>query len=266
MTIQILIVIILTFIIHLVSTLSYSIRLVGVRTGKIAVSFALFNIMVLISRTSNAFQAPLLAKTIEDNIRTGIPGSVSDFRFILLAASLATIVGGLLIPSFQTIFVRAVKRFTIIKSVPKLLIHGFSKAGIQQFRKDLKFPDKLNFSTNFKRSEIPVRIIISNILAVSLLTVGVLSSLYAGYIDAELRTTASTLSALVNGFATILLFVFIDPFLSRLTDDVVEGNFSEKLFRKYIIFMVISRFFGTLLAQLLFIPFAKIIAFFAGVL
>ena len=52
----------LTFVIHLVGTLAYSVRIAGVRTRRIAVSFALFNILVLVSRTSNSFQGPFLAK------------------------------------------------------------------------------------------------------------------------------------------------------------------------------------------------------------
>ena len=72
MTTQIAFVLALTFLINLITTLSYSVRIVGIRTGRIAVSFALFNILVLISRTANGFQAPLLASTIEKNINSGL--------------------------------------------------------------------------------------------------------------------------------------------------------------------------------------------------
>ena len=64
---RIAIVFLFTLVIHLIATLAYSVRLVGVKTGRIAVSFALFNILVLVSRTANSFQAPLLAKVIENN-------------------------------------------------------------------------------------------------------------------------------------------------------------------------------------------------------
>jgi hypothetical protein len=70
----------------------------------------------------------------------------------------------------------------------------------------------------------------------------------------------------VNGIATILLFVFIDPHLSALTDEVIEGKYSESDFRMIIRFMVASRVMGTLLAQLLLIPFSKLIAFTATVI
>ena len=107
---------------------------------------------------------------------------------------------------------------------------------------------------------------IYNILAVAILTVGVLSSLYAGFIEPDLRTTSSTLSSVVNGLATMLMFIFIDPYLSGLTDDVVEGKFSEIRFRKIIRLMLLSRLIVTLVAQLLLVPFANFIAFIATII
>jgi len=51
----------LTLVIHVVGTLAYAVRIAGVRTRRIAISFSLFNILALISRTSNSFQGPFLA-------------------------------------------------------------------------------------------------------------------------------------------------------------------------------------------------------------
>ena len=77
----------LSFVIHLISTLSYAVRIAGIRTGRIAVSFALFNILVLVSRTSNTFQGPLLAKHVENNILQGVfSGTEADFRWLLVAS------------------------------------------------------------------------------------------------------------------------------------------------------------------------------------
>ena len=79
MTTQIIIVLVLTFVINLITTLSYSVRIVGIRTGRVAISFALFNILVLVSRTANGFQAPLLAKTVENDIKVGVFDNVGTF-------------------------------------------------------------------------------------------------------------------------------------------------------------------------------------------
>ena len=41
---------VLTFVIHLIGALAYAVRIAGVRTRRIAMSFALFNVLVLLSR------------------------------------------------------------------------------------------------------------------------------------------------------------------------------------------------------------------------
>ena len=60
--------------------------------------------------------------------------------------------------------------------------------------------------------------------------------------------------------------MFIDPFLSIMTDDVVLGKTKESLFRKYIVYMVFARIIGTIIAQIIFIPSAKLIAWVAGLI
>ena len=56
----------------------------------------------------------------------------------------------------------------------------------------------------------------------------------------------------------------IDPQLSVMTDDVVEGQVSEALFRRTIVWISFSRLAGTLLAQALFLPAARLIALIAN--
>src|ERR1700740_2293683 len=112
MDLQLLVICILTFVIHLIGTLAYAVRIAGIRTRRIAVSFALFNILVLVSRTSNSFQGPFLAKRIELSLHSGAASHLlADFRWLLLSATLATVVGALLVPTFQRIFSRAVLHF-----------------------------------------------------------------------------------------------------------------------------------------------------------
>jgi hypothetical protein len=91
-------------------------------------------------------------------------------------------------------------------------------------------------------------------------TVGVFAALYAGYLAPEFRATASNLSGVINGGATILLFAIVDPFLAMLTDDVVGGRSTEPIFRRAVVWMLGSRLVGTALAQIIFLPSAHLIA------
>src|ERR1700730_2938364 len=100
---NLLVICLLTFVIHVVGTLAYAVRIAGVRTRRIAISFSLFNILVLVSRTSNSFQGPFLAKRIESRLLSGHGASplLHDFRYLLLTTTIATIIGALSIPTFQ---------------------------------------------------------------------------------------------------------------------------------------------------------------------
>jgi hypothetical protein len=266
MSAQVTLVFVLTFVIHLVSTLSYALRIAGVRTGRIAVSLALFNVLMLVSRTSNTFQAPLLAKHVERNILgEGSSNIETDLRWMLLAATLATLTGIVLIPTFQRLFTKAIATFGRYRSIPRLLLRGFSLSAIREIRDAASFPAKENI-TGIGLGQAPRKILLFNVVATSLITVGVFASLYAGYLQPELRVTANNLSPVVNALSTILLFVFIDPYLSLLTDDVVSGKATEAYFRRCVALFAVSRLIGTIIAQLLLVPAAKIIGAVAKVL
>src|SRR6478736_5192321 len=147
----------------------------------------------------------------------------------------ARIAGILLVPTGQRLFARAIGWFQEHRSTTRMLLASATPAGLRTMRDSLALP-----------------------------TVGVLASLYAGYLNPEFRVTASQLSAVINGLATILLFALIDPQLSVMTDDVVEGRVSEPLFRRTIVWISFSRLAGTLLAQALFLPSAMAIAWVAN--
>jgi len=261
---QVIIVLILTFVIYLISSLSYSVRIVGVKTGRIAISFAVFNVFALISRTANSIQAPLMAKTIENTIKMGNPENLLYiFRWIIFSTTVATITGAFLMPTFIKVFGKAVESFSIHRSIPRLVLHAFSKSGIEQFKSSVTKPKRENIAQLKSLKMIPKKIILLNTIAFAISTVGVLASLYAGCLNPDLRTTCSTLSAVVNGLATILMFIFIDPYISMLTDDVIRGECSELQFHRCIIFIVGGLIVGTVLAQLLLVPSAKVISFIA---
>jgi hypothetical protein len=261
---QLVVIIALTFIIHLIGTLAYSVRIAGVRTRRIAVSFALFNVLVLVSRTSNSFQGPFLAKRVEQNIfHGGTHNLTADFRWLLFSATCATVLGAFLIPTFQRLFSRAVLHFQEHRSIGRLILHGFFHGGLAEVKEAVTLPATGNVTRLRWHEEISPKVVVMNVIAVALWTVGVFAALYAGYLNPQLRGTANMLSSIVNGVATVLMFVFIDPQMSMMTDDVVEGRTSEPAFRRAVVLLTGSRLAGTLLAQLLLFPAAALIVYVA---
>ena len=254
----------LTFGINLIGALAYAARVAGVRTRRIAMSFALFNILVLVSRTANGFLGPFLAKRIENRlIHGGGSALADDFRIVLASASIAVLAGIVLVPTAQRLFASAIGHFQRHRSTGKLILRMATPAGLSTIRRSIAPPSRGHFEALRRPLGVSRGVLVANMLAQALLTVGVLASLYAGYLAPEFRVTASQLSAVVNGFATILLFALIDPQLSVMTDDVIEGKTGEPLFRRTIVWISLSRFAGTLLAQAVFLPASAAIAWIA---
>ncbi len=262
---QLLIICLLTAAINLIGTLAYSARIAGVRTRRIALSFALFNMLVLVSRTSNSFLGPFLAKRIESRIADGGGESLfTDFQIVLGSASVAVLVGILLVPTGQRLFSRAIGYFQEHRSTTRLILKTATPTGLKAVRDALHPPSFEQLRLLTKERGVSWNVLLANCLAQALLTVGVIASLYAGYLNPDFRVTASQLSAVINGFATILLFALIDPQLSVMTDDAVEGRVGEALFRRTIVWISLSRLAGTVLAQVLFLPSAMLIAWVAN--
>ena len=267
----------LTFVIHLIGTLAYAVRIAGVRTRRIAVSFALFNVLALVSRISGSFQGPFLAKRIELALRNGGAAHLlSDFRWLLASATLATVVGALAVPTFQRLFSRAVLHFQAHRSIPKLLLHGFARGGLAYIRDAVTLPTTTHLK-DLKRERAlsmpliglnvavqALAVLLPRLVSPAVATVAVFASLYAGALEPAYRVTAASLASVVSGVATIALFVFIDPHLSVMTDDVVEGRISEAAFRRTVVWLSGTRVAGTLLAQATLVPAAMLIAAIAG--
>ncbi|WP_345790896.1 lipid II flippase family protein [Neobacillus drentensis] len=70
-------------------------------------------------------------------------------------------------------------------------------------------------------------------------------------------------SGIINGIATILLILFIDPKASVLADRVMKNPSQHIYLKSYSLTMISSSLLGTIGAQILFIPAAYYVAWFA---
>ncbi|QFS41660.1 lipid II flippase Amj family protein [Burkholderia cepacia] len=250
----------LTFVIHVIATLAYAVRIAGVRTRRIALSFSLFGIIALVSRTANSFQGPFIAKRVEMDIAHRMGSELlTDFRLFLLSATVASIAGAFLIPTFQRYFSRAVEHFQVNRSIPRLLVDACSRAGVNYLRLGARLPSRHNVTQLTASTGVSWKVIVLNVAAMAIWTVGVFASLYAGYLKPDLRVTCANLSSVINGFATVVLAVVIDPQVSVMTDDVIEGRISENSFRRAITTLAGARVLGTLCAQAALVPAALVI-------
>lgn len=251
---SLLIVSMLTLIIHAAETLSYSVRFAGVRAGKIAVSLSLTGIIVLVSRTANLIQAPLTGKFVDYGMSHPEFPLLTYLRVILMASSVGTFLGIFLFPTFVHLFSRVISHLEVAGSIPRLV----SSVTFQQLKQTKQYIKKPTVSMllSLRYLGIPKRLILLNGLVTAIYTVGVLASLYAAYLIPEHNTTASQSSGLINGIATILLTIFIDPQLGLITDKALNNPEEKSQLGRIYGVLMLSRFMGTLLAQFLIVPAA----------
>lgn len=254
-------------IIHSIETLAYAVRLAGARVRLLASALALFNVMVMVSRLANMMQQPFTGSLADTAPKeTALAFVEGQFRIIIGAASIGTILGMLLLPTFMAIFSRAILHLVEERgSVPALLRKGFTLPYIRRAIKHIRRPS-LSYIKGIGLRDIPVKLFITNVVITAVYTIGVLSAIYASLLVPEHKTTAVMASGLINGVATILLIVFIDPKISILADDVVNNRGSYTALKKASIIMMMSRLLGTLLAQVLFVPGAYYVSWFSGII
>mgnify|MGYP001211807809 CR=1 FL=1 len=251
------------FIIHSIETLAYAVRLSGARVRLLASALSLFNVMVIISRMANMMQQPFTGSLVDNAPKENTLEFVENqFRVIIGSSTLGTIMGILLLPTFIAIFSRAIIHLSEERgSIPSLIKKGFSIEYIKRGFKHIHLP-KLSYVKDIRFKDIPLKLFVINMFITGIYTIGVLSALYAALIIPERASTSIMASGLINGIATILLTIFIDPKISILADDVINQRGSYTNLKGASVMMIISRLFGTILAQLLFIPGAEYIAWF----
>ncbi|MGO4346456.1 lipid II flippase Amj family protein [Paenibacillus sp. MCAF9] len=255
---QIILVSSFTFIIHFAETITYSLRLAGVRMGKIAVAISLTGIILLVSRTANMVQAPLMGKLI-DSAKTSMEYSlIEQFRIIILSASLGTIAAMLAFPTAVMLARRVIAHLEVAGSIPGLLRTTVSIEKLKNSRSHIRLP-KLGMLARLRIGGIPKRLFLLNIIVTAVYTIGVLAALLASSITTEHAIAASQSSGLINGVATILLALLIDPEIGLLTDKVLKGEKKSAALTKVFGLLMLSRVMGTMLAQLLLVPAASLI-------
>ncbi|NLX90295.1 MAG: DUF2837 family protein [Firmicutes bacterium] len=261
---RLLLICLLTGVIHMVETLSYSARIAGIRTRRLYLAASLFSVLVLLARTANLVQAPLLGYFVDETILSGNTALLAEaIRGILLSATLGSLLAASLIPTFIHIFIYLTGLLEKSESMGVMLLRlintdNFFKKIHHRLEKSVRRP-RLSHLLLLKDRVFVKRILLLTILVASINTTGVLSAIYAGALVPDYRLTASQMSGVLNGFSTVLLTFFIDPYASLITDQVMAGKRKPWELNAMVTCLVTGKILGTLLGQLIFLPCSQFV-------
>jgi len=271
--IRLAIVCVFTAVIHSIDALYYSSRISAVRVRKLGIALTLFNMLLLFSRFANTIQAPLTGSLVDramlgyaHRVPAQVLGSLAtQFRWVILAATIGSIIGALLVPSFVRIFTRVLSTFEREASVFKLLKRLFRGRSYRILLESVRAP-QFKRPAEHTKSNIPKGFLIVNVIVVAIYTTGVLSTIYSGALIPDHRLTADNLSGIVNVIATFLLILLVDPIIALITDQAIAGERTEHDVQVMVWYLVAGKIIGTILAQFVFLPAAGFIASMAQVI
>lgn len=257
---------------------AYAARLAGVRTGRIATSISLFNLFVTASRLATLVYTLMLGP-LSDRAGNAIKNLVAlpqtsqtaaaiwsvqhtfewQLRLIIVAGTIGTAVGSLMLPMFTYLYVRGVRSFERTKSLPHSLARLANPRVVWDVVAHLRIPHYSEIFS-FSARSIPRRLLVFNVVVTGIYAIGVVAAYYASVIDVNVARTAIGISGIVNGIGTIAFTFFVDPTSSIIVDEAVKGERPHEEVKAMVFYLSLTAIAGWLLSQALLWPAAWIIA------
>lgn len=260
----------LNFVTQGVQIAAYGARVAGVTTGRIATAISLFSLVVTASRLANLVVVPALGGLADVPANVAVAAhqhSVSphalhildiQLRIVVAAGSIGILVGGFCMPAFILLFVRGVRAFERLGSIPVAMTRLLDPKVQVDLLREVRIPSLARIRRLPFRN-LPRAFIVLNTLIMGVYAIGVIASYYASDLNLSARGTAIGLSGLVNGFGTIAFSLFVDPASAYIVDQTVRGERTVDDVNAMVVALVITAFIGTLLGQLILVPAAEYI-------
>src|ERR1700722_13750559 len=264
---QLVLAIVLNCIVQSIQIGAYAARLAGVQSGRIGTSISLFNLFVTASRFANLIYAPMLgtisdraAHAMHDPLMRGAVDAqfALQVRLIVLSGTLGTILGALMLPTFTHLFMRGVSAFERLGSVPRAIARMRDPRVLGDIIRSMRPPPR-NLLNRFRIHDVPAGLLVGNVIVTGIYAIGVVAAVYASVLDPAVARTATLLSGIVNGVATIAFALVVDPTSAYITDQAVKGERPVSDVKAMVFYLAVTAIVGTLLSQLILYPAALFI-------
>jgi hypothetical protein len=253
--------VLLNALVTLLASSTYAARVAAVVTGRVATALAIYNLFFLVTRLAGQIYFPLLG-SLSDHLRQAnqLDQLEGHLRGVLAGASLGSLVGLLLLPTFVEVIRQAIFQLEKRGSMTLVLLRCLHPGSWRHIGGCLRRPSFLGIGMADMR-RLPRPFLVGNIIVLAVHSVGGMAAIYAGaHLDAESARTANLLSSVVNGVATITLSLVVDPTVSRLTDSCANQRRPLADIQAAAVGLLLGMLVGTLFSQLIFSPATWVIS------
>lgn len=252
---------VINFFVNWLNATTGAMRIAAVKTRRVATALSLYNFFQMTVRLMALFYVPLMGFVVDRAVHAGDIGMLLwQIRFVLLASTLGSILGALSIPTFVRIYMRGIEAVERRHgNLFKLLIDMFAPRRLGLLVKSYT-PPNLEKAKGSTLQGIPGNFLVANVFMTAIWGIGVLAALFASAIVPEYARTATLLSGIINGLATILFSLLVDPSAAVIVDQTVHGIRPESQVKSMVVYMTGGTILGTLLGQVFLYHAALIIA------
>lgn len=260
-------VVMLNVFVTLLASTTVASRVSAVVTKRVATALAVYNLFFLATRLATQIYAPFVA-SLADNVRRQhlpVESLLPSFRWIVAGASIGSAAAFLLLPTFVEIYNAAIGALERLGSIPRLFGALLTPRAWFAVLRCLRPPSLVGVRLA-DLNQIPRAFVYGNLFVVSVYTIGLMAAIYAGAClsagsaeEQELARAATLLSSVVNGVATIMVSVIVDPTSAFITDQCVKGDRPERHIYIMAVFLLASTLAGTVLSQAFFLPATSVI-------
>jgi hypothetical protein len=248
---------------EMLATTSPTARVAAVHTRRVASAFAIYSFFFLFTRMTQQVYAPLVGTIVDINAKAGrLDLLEQQLRLIILSATAGIAIGWMLMPTFLEIYAKAIRGLDREGSLQRLILASLHPKAWPAWISCLRLPSTLGVKFSHLK-EIPTGFLYSNVIVIAIYTIGVMAATYASALHPAVARTAALLSNIVNGVATILISLVVDPRIATITDQAVADERPRHHATVMAVFLIASMFLGTLLSQAIFIPAAHLIGWVA---
>ncbi|MCR5661415.1 MAG: lipid II flippase Amj family protein, partial [bacterium] len=244
-------------------------RVSAVITKSVATSLAIYNVFFLVTRLMTQVYAPILG-AVRDSVVSGAHEAahlLALFRWVIFGAAFGCLVGWLLLATFVEIYNKGIAALEKRNGSMPAFMKALAKfSSWKKIFSCLRAPS--NLGVGWKDIKVlPKGFLLANIFVIGVHCIGVLAAIQAGaQLSGNLARTATLLSSVINGVATILGSLVVDPTAARITDQGVSGERPLIHIKAMVIALCAGSLIGAIVSQLLFVPSADFIVFGAKIL
>jgi Alternate to MurJ len=239
------------FVMSVMDTFAYGVRTAGALAKRLAMGLALFNSIVVVSRFANMLQAAVLG-TMPDLVNKGL-FSADDvlvaLRYCIGFMIVGVLFGAMLMPTFIRLMRRGLQVLEQRGSAPAAGLYALTR--LHHFPQYVTFPPVGKLRAYTRLGAIPANFLVFNIFVTAFYSIGVMSTILAASWDHDLAGSTIMLSGIVNGIASVLLFLVVDPPASIVIDQAMAGKRPESDVKTLNFYLVATRLVGVSLSLLL---------------